>query len=174
MPSLRWAPHRAASDPCPKKPEEARRGLWARVRTAKRLSPRVRGGWGRGRERARGRPREPPSVGLMPQNLELPSGTVARQQPRLTVRSLALGRSAPVFAPPRPSRPFRAVSAGLAPPHSSCAPDASALSSHVKPSPPQLTGGLVKPSPPQLTGGLVKTSRPPTRRHLTPPQLTGG
>ena len=32
MPSLRWAPHRAASDPCPKKHEEARRGLWARVR----------------------------------------------------------------------------------------------------------------------------------------------
>ena len=29
MPSLRWAPHRAASDPCPKKHEEARRGLWA-------------------------------------------------------------------------------------------------------------------------------------------------
>ena len=29
MPSLRWAPHRAASDPCPKKPEEARRGLWS-------------------------------------------------------------------------------------------------------------------------------------------------
>ena len=28
MPSLRWAPHRAASYPCPKMPEEARRGLW--------------------------------------------------------------------------------------------------------------------------------------------------
>ena len=62
------------------RPLERSRGGPRNLRTAKRLSPRVRGGWGRGRERARGRPWEPPSVGLMPQNLELPSGTVARQQ----------------------------------------------------------------------------------------------
>lgn len=40
MPSLRWAPHRAASDPCPKKHEEARRGLWACLRASRRKRPR--------------------------------------------------------------------------------------------------------------------------------------